>query len=178
MTLEHLDGLWEAGSDPSIFGLSPKPVSSREAMQHYIQAALKGRDAGEMLPFVTVSAETGQVIGSTRYGNIVLEHRRLEIGWTWLAPRWQRTRANTEAKLLLLSHAFETLGYRRVEFKTDALNERSRGALLRIGARQEGVFRNHMIVEGGRSRDSVYFSIVDGEWAGVKEALLAKLAAR
>jgi len=126
--------------------------------------------------FAIVDQVSNQVIGSTRYANIEPAHRRLEIGWTWLTPSFQRTAANTEAKLMLLTHAFETLGAQRVEFKTDKLNDRSREAILRIGAAEEGIFRKHMIMSTGRVRDTVYFSIIDTEWPAVKAKLLARLA--
>ena len=115
------------------------------------------------------------MIGSTRYANIDRTHRRLEIGWTWVARIWQRTAINTETKYLLLKHAFETLGCIRVEFKTDSLNEQSRNALLRIGVKEEGIFRNHMITHSGRVRHSVYFSIIDSEWSDIKKRLEEKL---
>ncbi|HKW88584.1 MAG TPA: GNAT family protein, partial [Candidatus Acidoferrales bacterium] len=116
-----------------------------------------------------------RAIGSTRYGNVSRENRRVEIGWTWVAREWQRTRVNTECKYLLLNYAFEALGCIRVELKTDSLNERSRAAILRIGAKQEGIFRNHMITSTGRIRHTVYFSIVDSEWPQVKARLEEKL---
>jgi RimJ/RimL family protein N-acetyltransferase len=127
------------------------------------------------LPFAIVEKATGRAIGSTRYGNIDRTHHRVEIGWTWVAREWQRTAMNTEAKYLLLRHAFETLGCMRVELKTDSLNERSRAAILRIGAREEGTFRNHMITASGRIRHTVYFSIIDSEWPAVKVHLEARL---
>ena len=123
------------------------------------------------LPFAIVETTRDRVVGSTRFLNIRPEHRSLEIGWTWLGQEWQRTAVNTETKLLLLSHAFERLGCVRVEFKTDARNERSQQALERIGATREGVMRNHMIVQGNYVRDSVYFSIIDSDWLSVKERL-------
>ena len=119
---------------------------------------LSEQRAGTALPFATVARATGAVIGSTRFGNAAPEHRRVEIGWTWLAPRWQRTAANTEAKYLMLRHAFEVWHCNRVEFKTSALNERSRAAIRRIGATEEGIFRRHMVNEDGSLRDSVFFS--------------------
>jgi RimJ/RimL family protein N-acetyltransferase len=127
------------------------------------------------LPFAIIDTSSGKAIGSTRYGNIDTGNRRVEIGWTWIARRWQRTGVNTEAKLLLLIHAFETLGCIRVEFKTDSINNQSRNALLRIGAKEEGVLRNHMIAPGGRIRHSVYYSIVDLEWKDVRRELEKKL---
>jgi RimJ/RimL family protein N-acetyltransferase len=127
--------------------------------------------------FVTVAKAIGRVVGSTSYLNIDRQHRRVEIGGTWTTPAWQRSAINTEAKYLQLRHAFETLGCIRVEFKTDALNSKSRQALARIGATEEGTFRNHMIMPDGRIRHSVYFSITDDEWPRVKAHLEGLLAA-
>lgn len=141
-------------------------------MHRYVTTALDELQRGVSLPFVIVDQASGQIIGSTRYGNIEVAHRRLEIGWTWLTPAFQRSRANTEAKLLLLTHAFEILGMHRVELKTDALNAKSRAAIGRIGATQEGIFRRHMITASGRVRDTVYFSIIDSEWPAIKAKLI------
>jgi RimJ/RimL family protein N-acetyltransferase len=128
------------------------------------------------LPFATVDATTGQVIGSTRYMNIDEANRRLEIGATWIAAPWRRTAVNTEAKYLMLRHAFEALGCIRVELKTDRLNQRSRNAILRIGATEEGTLRQHIVTWSGRLRDTVYFSMLDSEWPRVKRDLEQKLA--
>jgi len=144
-------------------------------MSAYVQSALQDQAAGTALPFALIEKSSGRTIGSTRYANIERVHHRLEIGWTWVARPWQRTAINTEAKYLLLRHAFETLKCMRVELKTDSLNERSRAAILRIGASQEGIFRNHMMTATGRIRHSVYFSIVDSEWLEVKARLEARL---
>ncbi len=144
-------------------------------MSAYIEAALADHDRGVSLPFATCLVN-GEVIGSTRYMNIDVPNRRLEIGSTWITPKWQRSAVNTEAKYLMLRHAFETLGCNRVELKTDALNEKSRAAILRIGAKQEGIFRKHVVCHDGRLRDSVYFSIITEEWPEVKAGLEAKLA--
>ena len=138
-------------------------------MAAYIAVALAERAAGRALPFAIIDKATGQAIGSTRYVAIEPAHRRVEIGWTWLGRSWQRTAANTEAKYLLLRHAFETLGCIRVELKTDALNERSRAAIRRIGAREEGTLRSHMITASGRIRDTVYYSILDAGVAAGEE---------
>jgi RimJ/RimL family protein N-acetyltransferase len=145
-------------------------------MTGYIQTALDAQAAGVALPFATVHIASGQVIGSTRYMNIDRANRRVEIGSTWIARPWQRTAVNTEAKYLMLRHAFETLGCIRVELKTDVLNQRSRNAILRIGAREEGILRQHVITWSGRLRDSVYFSVLDAEWPGVKRDLERKLS--
>ena len=175
MAMVHLDGLWEAGRDESLWRLIPTNVASIDDMRKYMETALADRDRGVALPFVTVDRASGKVVGSTRFGNIDTANLRAEIGWTWITPAFQRTAVNTEAKLLLLTHAFETWKCIRVELKTDALNERSRNAIKRIGATEEGIFRKHMITDSGRFRDSVYFSIIDTEWPTVKENLELKL---
>ena len=172
---EHLAGLAEVGLDPELWRWIPTAVRTSEEMAAYIESALQEQERGVSLPFVVVEKATGRAIGSTRYGNIERAHHRVEIGWTWVARDWQRTAVNTEAKYLLLRHAFESLGCVRVELKTDSLNERSRAAILRIGAKEEGIFRNHMITSSGRIRHTVYFSIIDSEWPGVKAHLEAKL---
>lgn len=171
LELAHVPALAEVGLDAPIWQWTLARPRSEADLRDWAQAAIRSRDAGTELPFVTLEASTGRPIGSSRYLNIVLEHRRLEIGWTWLAPPWQRTGANREAKLLMLRHAFETLGCRRVEFKTDSLNEPSRRALLGIGATFEGIFRNHMVMPDGRMRHSAYYSVIDDEWPAVKAAL-------
>jgi RimJ/RimL family protein N-acetyltransferase len=172
---EHLAGLAEVGLDPELWRWIPTAVRTREEMAAYIETALQEEERGMSLPFALAEKAMGRAIGSTRYGNIDRTHHRVEIGWTWVARDWQRTAVNTEAKYLLLRHAFESLGCMRVELKTDSLNERSRAAILRIGAKEEGIFRNHMITESGRIRHTVYFSIIDSEWPGVKARLEAKL---
>jgi N-acetyltransferase len=171
----HLAGLVEVGLDEELWRWIPTPVRTREEMGAYIETALDEQVQGVASPFAIVEKSTGRAIGSTRYGSIERTHRRVEIGWTWVARDWQRTAMNTEAKYLLLKHAFETLGCMRVELKTDSLNERSRAAILRLGAREEGIFRNHMITASGRIRHSVYFSIIDSEWPAVKVRLETKL---
>jgi len=171
----HLAGLVEVGLDEELWRWIPTPVRTQEEMAAYIETALNEQKRGEALPFAIVEKSTSRAIGSTRYGNIDRAHHRVEIGWTWVARDWQRTAMNTEAKYLLLRHAFETLGCMRVELKTDSLNERSRAAILRLGAREEGIFRNHMITASGRIRHTVYFSIIDSEWPAVKARLEAKL---
>ena len=175
LTFEHHQALCEVALDPEIWRWTTSQVLTPEAMQHYIEAALEARDAGTALPFATVDLQSGAVVGSTRFANIDKLNRRVEIGWTFVAPPWQRTRINTEAKCLMLRHAFETLGCIRVELKTDSLNAKSRAAILRIGATEEGTLRNHMIVTGGRIRHTVYFSIIEGEWPSVKALLQSKL---
>jgi N-acetyltransferase len=164
----HLDGLCAVGLDPEIWRLTIAKVDSRAAMEHYVAQALAEQLAGTALPFATIDRASGAIIGSTRFHSPAPAHRRVEIGWTWLGRAWQRTGANTEAKYLMLRHAFERWQCLRVEFKTSTLNERSRAALRRIGAVEEGVLRSHMINQDGTVRDSVYFSILQPEWPGVK----------
>jgi N-acetyltransferase len=172
----HHAALCDIGLDSELWELIPYRVATPEDMAAYIQTALNAQAAGSALPFASVHAPSGQVIGSTRYMNIDLANRRLEIGATWIAAPWRRTAVNTEAKYLMLRHAFETLGCLRVELKTDSRNQRSRNAIRRIGATEEGTLRQHMITWSGRLRDSVYFSILDSEWPHVKRDLEKKLA--
>jgi N-acetyltransferase len=172
---DHLADLWIAGRDPSIWRWTTHTITSAEEMGAYVSEAVQQAAAGAALPFAIVERRTGAAVGSTRFLNIVPEHRRLEIGATWVGTAWQRTSINTGAKYLLLQHAFEVLGYIRVEFKTHARNERARAALARIGALEEGILRCHMIQPDGSPRDSVYFSVLDREWAGVKRALRQRL---
>jgi RimJ/RimL family protein N-acetyltransferase len=171
----HHRPLCAIGLDPELWELIPYRVATPEDMASYIQTALDHQAAGTALPFATVHVPSGQVIGSTRYMNIDRANRRVEIGATWIAGPWRRTAVNTEAKYLMLRHAFETLGCIRVELKTDALNQRSRTAIRRIGATEEGTLRQHIITWSGRLRDSVYFSILDSEWPRVKQDLERKL---
>jgi RimJ/RimL family protein N-acetyltransferase len=175
LSLAHLGDLCEVGLDEDLWRWIPQAVRTPEEMRAYIETALREQQAGLALPFATVERASGRAIGSTRFGNIERAHRRLEIGWTWIGRQWQRTAVNTEAKYLMLRHAFETLGAMRVELKTDSLNERSRRAILRLGAVEEGTFRKHMMTASGRVRHTVYFSIVDEEWAGVKGRLEGKM---
>lgn len=176
LTLDHVPALARVGLDPSIWNWIPTPLPDIDAMRAYVKLALDEQRRGLALPFAIVDATTGEVIGSTRFANIDATNRRLEIGWTWLAVSHQRSAANTNAKRLLLGHAFDALGAMRVELKTDALNEKSRNAILRIGATQEGIFRKHLITASGRVRDTVYFSILDTEWPDVRRRLDARLA--
>ena len=168
METAHADALWAVGRDPEIWRLNPAPVQTWDDMRAYVAQALAEQARGVSLPFVTVETGSGDIIGSTRFGNIVTAHRVVEIGWTWITPAWQRTFVNTEAKYLMLRHAFAIWGCNRVEFKTDSLNTRSRNAILRLGATEEGTFRNHMITAGGRLRHSVYFSIINTEWPDIQ----------
>ncbi len=176
LSYSHHADLCEVGLDEELWKVTMTLIRTPEEMKKYIDTAIREQAEGKSLPFAIVDTFSGKAIGSTRYGNIDTAHRRVEIGWTWIALRWQRTGINTEAKLLLLTHAFEALGCIRVEFKTDSINNQSRTALLRIGAKEEGILRNHMIAPGERIRHSVYYSIIDVEWKDVKRELEKKLA--
>ena len=165
----HAQGLYNSGRTAADWGYLPRACfTDMPDVCRWIDEALA---TPAQQPFAIVATAGNQVIGSTRYLNIRPAHRSLEIGWTWLGHKWQRTGVNTQVKLLLLSHAFEHLACVRVEFKTDARNLRSQLALARIGATREGVLRNHMIVQGDYVRDSVYFSIIDSDWPTVRERL-------
>jgi len=175
LSLEHLDGLCAVGLDEELWKWVPTRVLDRQQMRDYVELALDEQKRGMSVPFTTTLKDTGQIVGSTRYANISVKDGRLEIGWTWIGKPWQRSAVNTEAKYLMLRHAFEALGCTRVELKTDGLNEKSRAAILRIGAKQDGVLRRHTLTYSGRIRDTVYFSILDGEWPVVKAGLENKL---
>ena len=168
----HADDLYEASRDSRIWRWLPiVQPGTREEWQAWMEVALERTEAGLELAFATILQETGAAVGSTRYLALRPEHRSLEIGWTWLAPSAWGTGANTEAKLLQLEHAFEILGCRRVEFKTDALNERARPALAGLPAQFEGIHRKHMLVREGENRDSAWYSIVDDGWPAVRDEL-------
>ncbi len=171
LQLIHLDALCEVGLDPDLWKVTTTRVTTEAEMRKYILTALQWHVQGTGLAFAIIDKSSGVVVGSTRYANAEPAHKRLEIGWTWIGRSWQQTHINTETKYVLLKHAFETLGCMRVEFKTDALNRQSRKALLRIGAKEEGTLRKHMIVAEGRIRDSVFYSVVDSEWPAVKKIL-------
>lgn len=175
LSLAHHAALCEVGLDPELWKWTTTNIRTPEDLMQYIETALQWQREGTALPFVIIEKSSGKAVGSTRYANIDAANRRVEIGWTWVARAWQRTVINTGTKYLLLTHAFETLGCIRVEFKTDSLNTQSRNALLGIGAKEEGVFRNHIIVQGGRFRHSVYYSIIDSEWPDVKKMLEEKM---
>jgi N-acetyltransferase len=178
LSLNHLDQLCEIGLDSELWRIIPTQITNKNDMKQYIETALAEQKQGFALPFATIEKESNKVVGSTRFANISVKDKRAEIGWTWIAKKWQRTFVNTEAKLLMLTHAFETWKVNRIEFKTDFLNEQSRNAILRLGAIQEGIFRNHVVCDNGRIRDSVYFSIIDSEWQKVKENLEIKLVGK
>jgi RimJ/RimL family protein N-acetyltransferase len=167
----HCDDLLEAGSDPAIWRFMSSDLSVPEAWPAYLAHAL----GPEFMAWATVDRASGRAIGSTRFGDIEPEHSRVEIGWTWIAPAFQRTAINTEAKLLQLTYAFETLGAGRVALKTDGRNERSQAAIARLGAVREGVLRRHTRLPDGYVRDTVYYSILADEWPAVKARLTERL---
>jgi RimJ/RimL family protein N-acetyltransferase len=181
LAAEHEAGLIEAASgDPDIFAWMPVDMaSSRDALREWLASSLAAAGEGGAVPFAIVAADSnppGQVLGSTRFLELRFEHLRAEIGWTWLTRSAWSTGVNVETKLLLLEHAFERVGLRRVEFKTDARNERSRGALLALGTTFEGILRKHMVVRDGGERDSAYYSVIDDEWPALKSRLRERLA--
>ena len=177
---EHAELFWDVTKNDleEIFRWIPYSMKTREDFRTLIDKAFAEQERGESVVFATVERGSGRVAGSTRFMNIDRANRRVEIGSTWIAPAWQRTAVNTEAKYLMLRHAFEVWGCMRVELKTDALNQKSRNAILRIGAKEEGTLRRHLVTWTGRVRDTVYFSILDDEWADVKSALESRLGGR
>ena len=177
LSREHLDGIVAAGSYDDLWTWTTVRPQGREGFVRFVDDALASRETGTELPFTTFDIASGQIVGGTRYLNIERPSRRLEIGWTWITPRMQRTYVNTEAKYLQLRHCFEELGCLRVELKTDQRNEKSRNAMLRIGAQFEGIFRKHQLTQGGINRDTAWFSIIDTEWPDVKARLEAMLDA-
>ncbi|HCI79054.1 MAG TPA: GNAT family N-acetyltransferase [Ktedonobacter sp.] len=178
LQLHHANDLYEASQDQRIWAYMPlNPSGSLEAMNALIENALREQQKGTLLPFAIVDSATGRAVGSTRYLDIRLADRGLEIGWTWLTPTVQRTGVNTECKYLLLRHAFESLHMIRVQLKTDSRNLKSQQAIERIGGKREGVLRNHMILPNSYIRHSVYYSIIDSEWPDVKAILEEKMTA-
>lgn len=169
--------LWDIAKDhlADLFQWIPYQLESRGQFQDFNQQVLDEQRRGVSIPFATFERASNRIVGTTRFMNMDLANRKVEIGSTWIAPRWQRTVVNTEAKYLMLLHAFEVWHCLRVELKTDALNQRSRAAILRLGAKEEGIVRKHMLTWNGRQRDSVYFSILDTEWHEVKARLEDKL---
>lgn len=175
LTEQDTDALMLAASDGELWNMQLTHIPSPDTVAQYINTAITGRNAGTVLPFVIEEIASGKPIGSTRLWKIDPQNRKLEIGHTWLSASWQRTYANTEAKLLLLTHAFEVMNCVRVQFTTDELNEKSRNAILRLGAKQEGIVRHERIMPNGRKRNSVRFSIIDEEWPEVRSNLHSKL---
>lgn len=174
---DHVPALQAAVRDGELWRLWYATVPNPEGLPDYVEKALTLRDAGQAIPFVVRDAD-GTIVGSTRFGDIEPSHRRVQIGWTWYAKRAQRTGLNTGAKALLLAHAFETMGCGRVEFRTHFMNHASRAAIARLGAKEEGVLRNHMRMPDGSWRDTVLFSIIDGEWPAVRSHLNHLMARR
>ncbi|WP_192564175.1 GNAT family N-acetyltransferase [Pseudomonas gozinkensis] len=170
------DALLHAAADGELWNLTVTVVPSATTVDAYLKKALDGREAGTVMPFVIVLKETGEVIGSTRFWKIDPLNRKLEIGSSWISARFQKTFVNTEAKYLMLRHAFEVLDCVRVQFTTDENNQKSRNAILRLGAQQEGIVRHERIMPDGRKRNSVRFSIIDDEWPQVRQNLERKLA--
>jgi N-acetyltransferase len=175
MTQDDAQQLVQAAEDGRLWELKVTVVPGPETAADYVASALQGKQAGTVMPFVIVNRATGAPCGSTRFWKVDRKNRKLEIGHTWLGASMQRTGANTEAKYLLLAYAFETLRCVRVQFTTDELNEKSRAAILRIGAKQEGIVRHERIMPDGRKRNSVRYSIIDDEWLEVKAMLEAKM---
>jgi N-acetyltransferase len=175
LTMAHAGGLIAAANDGELWHSKVTVVPSAETLVAYIGKALDEQAKGRQIPFVIVHRPSDRIAGTTRYMNVEDAHRRREIGSTWIAATHQRTALNSDAKLLLLTHAFEDLRCIRVEFVTDELNTQSRAAILRLGAKEEGVFRNHMVMPDGRYRHSVCHSIIEAEWPAVKARLLGRL---
>jgi RimJ/RimL family protein N-acetyltransferase len=179
LRLDHVDGLLEAGADSDIWTWWPlNPAQSRESMRAWVELALEAAAAGERQHYATLDAATGEAIGSTSYCLVQPEHRVVEVGWTFLTPSRWRSGANTEAKLLMLRHAFDVLGCQRVQIVTDARNERSRAAIASLPAQFEGVHRDDRVLADGTRRSSAFYSIVEAEWPTVEAALGERLAAR
>jgi RimJ/RimL family protein N-acetyltransferase len=175
LAVEHEAGMIAAAGDADVFLWMPVDMaSSQDAVRRWLATSLESAAAEREVPFAILDAGSGRVLGSTRFMELRFEHLRAEIGWTWLARSAWSTGANVETKLLLLSHAFERVGCRRIEFKTDARNERSRGALTALGATFEGIFRKHMVVRDGGARDSAYFAVIDDDWPALKARLQAR----
>ncbi|MEL7551928.1 GNAT family N-acetyltransferase [Pseudomonas protegens] len=170
------DALVNAARDGELWNLPFTVVPSPDTVERYLDVALEGRDAGSVLPFATVLRSTGEVIGCTRFWKIDRHNRKLEIGSTWIASRWQRSFVNTEAKYLMLCHAFDDMNCVRVQFTTDEINHTSRAAILRLGAQQEGIVRHERLMPDGRKRNSVRFSIIDDEWPAVHQRLQQRLS--
>ena len=173
---EHKPDLARVALDPDLWRWTPTQIHSDDDLDEYIETAISEQKKGTALPFATIERSTGRAIGSTRFGNIDLQNRRVEIGWSWLGHDFQRKAFNTEAKLLMLAYAFEQMGCVRVEIRADRLNVKSRNAVARLGAKEEGTLRSHMVLPSGRWIDWVYYSILSDEWPGVEAGLREKLA--
>ena len=167
----HWEGLLAIGLVPELWRYTLADVRDEAGLRRYVDTAVRELAEGRSLPFATIDVASGHVAGCTRFSNIEETHRRVEIGWTWVGREFQRSHVNTGAKYLMLRHAFETLDCVRVEFKANALNERSRAAMERLGAKFEGTLRRHAMRETGEWRDTVYYSILADEWPAVKSRL-------
>jgi N-acetyltransferase len=178
LSMKHLARLVEIGLEGDIFRWYAQPILTAADMEGFVETALEEQQAGKSLPFATIERNSGLAVGSTRFMNIDRPNCSVEIGYTWITPPWQGTAINTEAKFLMFRCAFESWGCNRVGLKTDSLNERSRRAIARIGAKEEGTLRNHMVTASGRLRHSVYFSVIREEWPEVKAELEKKLCSR
>jgi RimJ/RimL family protein N-acetyltransferase len=178
LSMKHFDDLAQVAFDEDLWKWTLGRVSNEEDLKKYIEEAASGTASGIYLALATIDKRSGKAVGATRFGSIAREYRRVEIGWTWIGRDFQRTVVNTEAKYLMLRHAFETWKALRVYLQTDALNERSQKAIARLGAKREGILRKDKITDQGRVRDSVIFSILDDEWAEVKNNLEAKMNGR
>ena len=176
---DHAQLFWDVAKNDldDIFRWIPYAMKTREDFEKLVDKAFAEQQRGESVVFATVERASGKTLGSTRFMNVDRVNKRVEIGSTWIAPAWQRTEVNTEAKYLMLRHAFEVWGCIRVELKTDGMNQQSRNAIARIGAKEEGTLRRHLLTWSGRVRDTVYFSILDNEWPDVKVHLEQRLAA-
>ena len=175
LTTAHTEALATVGLHPELWRLQPRVIATLADMRAYVELALEEQAQGKSLPFAVMHRASGSVVGSTRFMDIAPAHRRLEIGATWYTPRFQRTGVNVEAKLLLLTHAFERLDVQKVVFKTETLNHRSRTAILALGAKEEGTFARQLIADDGRPRDMVYFAIFDDMWPDVRRHLRQRL---
>lgn len=175
---KHWDGLRAGAAARELWRWTVSKVDDEDGLRAYFASAIADRDRGVAVPFATIERASGRVAGTTRFGNIVREARRAEIGWTWLLPEFQRTALNTEAKYLMLRHAFETWGLMRVELKTSLGNEKSKAAMRRLGFVEEGTFRKWMFHGDGSPRDTVWFSVIDDEWPQAKARIEALMAAR
>lgn len=171
MRAGHLGALTEAGAFEELWKWTRTYAHTPDSMKEYVDEALSELAKGAALPFVTIDKDSGKVVGSTRFANFDVQNRHVEIGWTWITPAYQRTHVNSEVKLLMLTHAFEVWKCARVELKTDVLNAKSRNAMLRMGATEEGALRKHVLAYNNRWRDTIYYSVLDDEWPDVKALL-------
>lgn len=176
MELADVDALFAIATPPAIWKYFTMELNNREALRQWMETALQERAQEKRMPFVIIDKDTNEICGSTSLGNISFYDKRIEIGWTWLGTATMGTGVNHHAKFVLLSYAFDALRFERVEIKTDNLNERAKKALVHIGATEEGVLRSHMLMPHGRRRDSVYYSILSGEWETVKMLYFADLS--